>query len=52
MAREAFSPIKNERLGLNVEAAMRAYRDELIAADTDEKLFYALVKISKTGTSA
>ena len=46
MAREAFSPIKNERLGLNVEAAMCAYRDELIAADTDEKLFYAFLKIS------
>ncbi len=46
MAREAFSPIKNERLGLDIEAAMRRYRDELIAADTEEKLFYALVKIS------
>ena len=45
-ARDALSPIKNERLGLDVEASMRQYRDELIAADTDEKLFYALVKIS------
>ncbi len=43
--RESFSPIKNERLELDIEAGMRAYRDELIAADTDEKLFYALVKL-------
>ena len=45
-AREALSPIKNERLGLDIEASMRQYRDELLAADTDEKLFYALIKIS------
>ena len=45
-AREALSPIKNERLGLDIEAAMHAYRDALIAADTEEELFYALVKIS------
>jgi hypothetical protein len=46
MARESFSPIKNKKLGLDVEKEMRKYRDELIAADTDEKLYYALVKIS------
>ena len=46
MARDAFSPIKNSRLQLNAEAAMRRYRDELVAADTEEKLYYALAKIS------
>ncbi len=48
LRREAFSPIKNSKLGLDIEAEMRRYRDELIAADTDEKLYYALVKISNT----
>jgi hypothetical protein len=46
LEREAFSPIKNRRLGLDIEKEMRKYRSELIAADTDEKLFYALVEIS------
>ena len=46
MVRESFSPIKNRKLGLDVKKAMLRYRDELIAADTDEKLYYALVKIS------
>ena len=46
LEREAFSPIKNRRLGLDIEKEMQKYRSELIAADTDEKLFYALVKIS------
>lgn len=46
MAREAFSPIKNERLGLDIEREMLRYRDEMIAADTDEKLYYALLKLS------
>jgi len=44
--RESFSAVKNENLGLDVEAGMLRYRDELISADTDEKLFYALEKIS------
>lgn len=44
--REAFSPVKNERLALDVEAAMRAFEPELLAADSDVELFYALVKIS------
>lgn len=44
--REAFSPIKNERLALDVEAAMRAFEPELLAAGDDVELFYALVKIS------
>lgn len=44
--REAFSPVKNERLALDVQAAMRAFEPELLAADDDVELFYALVKIS------
>ncbi len=46
MEREAFSPIKNQRLGLDIEAEMGRYRDEFIAADTEEELYYSLVKIS------
>lgn len=46
MAREAFSPIKNQKLNLDVRAGMLRYRDEMIAADTDEKLFNVLIKIS------
>ena len=46
LEREAFSEIKNRKLGLDVEAAMRAYRDEVIQAETDQELFYALVKMS------
>lgn len=44
--REAFSPVKNQRLALDVQAAMRAFEPELLAAETDVDLFYALVKIS------
>ncbi len=46
LERESLSPIKHETLGLDVEKEMRRYRDELLDADTDEKLYYALVKIS------
>jgi hypothetical protein len=46
LERESFSPIKNHNLNLDVMKEMRKYRDELIAADTDDKLFYALLKIS------
>jgi len=46
MARESFSPIKNKNLSLDIKKEMLRYRDELVAADTDEKLYYALVKIS------
>ena len=46
LEREAFSEIKNSKLGLDVEAAMRAYRDEIVLAETDRELFYALVKMS------
>jgi hypothetical protein len=46
LERESFSPVKNHNLHLNVVKEMQKYRDELIEADTDEKLFYALLKIS------
>ena len=46
LQREAFSPLKNRALELDVEKEMLRYRDELIAADTQEKLYYALAKIS------
>ena len=44
--REAFSEIKNERLRLDVEQAMRSYRDEVVNAADEVELFYALVKLS------
>jgi hypothetical protein len=46
MERESFSPIKIRNLALDVEQGMLRYRDELIAADTEEKLYYALAKLS------
>ncbi len=46
MARESFSAIKNERLGLDVEKNMRRWRDELLDAETDQEIFHALVKLS------
>ncbi|MBN4056413.1 hypothetical protein JYT20_01695, partial [Rhodothermus sp. AH-315-K08] len=46
--REAFSPAKIQRLHLDVAKAMIAVRREFIEADTDEKLFYAIVKLSNT----
>ena len=46
MARESFSPIKNEKLGLDVEENMLRARAKLLDADTDVKLFYALVELS------
>ncbi|MCH7674988.1 hypothetical protein IH879_08550 [candidate division KSB1 bacterium] len=46
MEREAFSPIKNEILNLHIKAGMLRFKDEMIAANTDEKLFNVLMKIS------
>ena len=46
MEREAFSPIKNKRLDLDVEAAMRACEDEVVGAETEQEMFYALAKLS------
>ena len=44
--REAFSPVKNERLGFDPVAAMRALRDDVVAAETEEALYYALARLS------
>jgi hypothetical protein len=46
LERESFSPVKNRTLGLDVEREMLRFRDELIAADTEEEFYYALAKIS------
>lgn len=43
---EAWSPVKNARLEHDPEAAMQALRDEVVAADTEEELFYALSRLS------
>ena len=44
--REAFSPVKTERLGFDPIAAMRALRDDVVAADTEDELFHALARLS------
>ena len=44
--REAFSPLKNESLGLDPLGAMRALRDRVVAADNEVDLFYALAALS------
>lgn len=44
--RESFSPVKNERLAFDVESSMRQYEDEVVRADTEQALFYALAKVS------
>ncbi|MXX55710.1 MAG: hypothetical protein F4X15_06760 [Gemmatimonadetes bacterium] len=44
--REAFSPVKNECLGFDPVAAMAALRDDVVAADTEEALYYALARVS------
>lgn len=44
--REAFSPPKNDRLGLDVLAEMDAAAPDLFAAQTDVDLYYALTRIS------
>jgi hypothetical protein len=46
MERESFSPVKNQALGLDVEKEMLRFTEELLSADSDEDLYYALVKIS------
>jgi len=45
-ARDAFSPEKNARLKFDGRADMLALRDEFAAADTDDKLYFAIVKAS------
>jgi hypothetical protein len=44
--REAFSPEKNRRLQNEPLANMESFREEVIAAETDHALFYALLKTS------
>ena len=52
MERDAFASLADHPaypahpLGVDIESEMRRYRDELIAADTDEKMWFALQKIS------
>jgi hypothetical protein len=46
LEREAFSPVKNRALGLDVEGAMLQLRQEVIAANTQQALYYALAKLS------
>jgi len=44
--RDAFSPLKNAQLGFDPVAAMRAARADVIAAETETDLFYALARLS------
>jgi Peptidase family S41 len=54
MERTAFSPLKPRDLGAGehiteaeyIRDAMLAHRDEFLAADTDAKLYYALIKLT------
>lgn len=46
LRREAFSPVKNRILALDVEREMRRFKDEVLGARTDEELFFALLKVS------
>jgi len=46
MAREAFSPIKNERLGLMFPDDLAPYRQEFIDAETDQDLYWAITRFS------
>ncbi len=46
LEREAFSSIKNQKLNLDIKAGMLRFKDEMIAANTNEMLFNALTKIS------
>jgi hypothetical protein len=44
--REAWSPIKNETLDFDPMAEMRALRSEVVAADSETSLYYALQRVS------
>jgi len=54
MERTAFSPFKPRDIGTGIDVteaefvrrAMLAHRDEFLAADTDAKLYYALIKLT------
>ena len=44
--REAWSPIKNQNLGFDPVQAMHAVRDDVVSAETEEDLYYAIAKLS------
>ena len=44
--REAFSEVKNEKLGLDIIDSMEAMRSEFSQAKSEHDLYYALVKLS------
>lgn len=44
--REAWSPFKEEVLGYDPMLEMEAVRDEVVAASSEEELYYALTKLS------
>ncbi len=44
--REAWSPVKNEALGFDPVAAMRALREDVVGAESEDELFYALERLS------
>lgn len=44
--REAWSPVKNEALGFDPVAAMRALRQDVVEAGSVDELFYALERLS------
>ena len=46
MAREAWSPIKNEKWGASFPDDFEQHRDDIINAETDVDLFYALARLS------
>lgn len=48
MAREAWSPVKNDAWGASYPEDFEPFRQQVIDAQTDEDLFYALVKLSNT----
>ena len=46
METEAFSPTKTERMGASFPEDLEAERDNFLNAQTDEDLFYAIVRLS------
>lgn len=44
--REAFSPVKNEALGIDPLAAVAQHRRTVVEADSEEALYYALSRLS------
>ena len=44
--REAWSPVKNAALAFDPISSMQAVRPEVVAAETEESLYYALAKLS------